>query len=448
MISKYRHSLKSAFSTQKTLTPSAQIEQRLLLMGGLFLMVNLVTLALLRGFRLGDWLSLGIWATCSWGCIRLMDKYIPTRDPYLFAIPMFLIGWGIVVIDRLSDTYIYNFADRQTLWMVVGLAVMLVIAIRPEPLRWLREYRYLTLFFGLLLLISTITLGSNPSGSPFAPRLWLGFRGVYFQPSELLKILLVGFLASYLAEQYPALRAENIDIGKRGHWLGLSPRTLGPILLMWGLSVVLLIWQRDLGAATIFFGVFIVLLYVTSSNLLILAGGGVLLLIAAIAGYNLFSVVRLRVDIWLDPWSQADAGAYQIVQSLMAVAAGGVFGRGIGQGAPNYIPVVHSDFVFSAIAEEWGLVGVGIVLICLLVFIMRSLQIAVRQQERPFFALMAVGLATLIAIQTLLIAGGALRVLPLTGVTLPFLSYGGSSLLINLMIVGLMLRISAQRNSP
>lgn len=426
------------------LSSVAKTERQLLLMSGLFMTINIMSLALLRGFRLGDWLTLLVWSGCSAVGSWLLEKRLPNRDPLLFPLTLFLTGWGLVIIDRLSDGYIYNFADRQTVWMLLGIIVMLVTATRPEPLRWLREYRYIMLIAGLVLLVSTIVLGTNPSGSPYAPQLWLGFGRVYFQPSELLKIMLVGFLASYLAEQAPALRAEGIGQTGRG-LLALSPRILGPVMLMWGLSVVILVWQRDLGTATLFFGVFLILLYVASSNLWVLIGGGGLITVAGLVAYELFAVVRLRVNIWLDPWSQADGGAYQIVQSLMAFAAGGVFGQGIGQGAPNYIPVVHSDFVFAALAEEWGLLGVGVVIVTLTLLVMRGLRIALYQQDRPFYALLAVGLSALIAIQTLLIMGGTLRVLPLTGVTLPFLSYGGSSLVISFMAMGLLLRLSGQR---
>ncbi len=423
------------------ISPVRQSEQVLVVLGAIFIAINIFTLALVRGFQVGDWLALGVWILCCLLGMWVLERRLPQRDPLLFPVAMLLTGWGLVVIDRLSEGYIYNFAYRQTMWMALGVVIMLIIAIRPEPLRWLREYRYLMLILGLILLVSTIVFGTNPTGSPFAPQLWLGFGDVFFQPSELLKIILVGFLASYLAEQYPALRAEGLDLPENS-LLSLSPRILGPVLLMWALSIVILVWQRDLGTATLFFGVFVVLLYVASSNWIVIAGGALLTAVAGTAAYFLFGVVRLRVDIWLDPWSQADGNAYQIVQSLLAFAAGGVFGQGIGQGAPTYIPVVHSDFVFAAIAEEWGLLGVIVVIIGVLTLVMRGLRISVLQQDRPFYALIAVGLSSLIGIQSLLIIGGTLRVLPLTGVTLPFVSYGGSSLIVNFIIVGLLMRLS------
>jgi cell division protein FtsW (lipid II flippase) len=295
---------------------------------------------------------------------------------------------------------------------------------------------------GLVLLVSTILLGSNPSG--FGPELWLGFGNVFFQPSEVLKIMLVTFLASYLSEQYPNLRPPDSKIKISERYLWLSPRLLGPILLMWGLCVVVLVWQRDLGTAIIFFIVFLVLLYVASGQTLILLSGALLIVAAAFAAYHLFSVVQLRIDIWLDPWIDADGRAFQVVQSLMAFGAGSIFGQGIGQGSPDYIPVVHSDFVLAALAEEWGLLGVSVLIVCLVLLVLRGLRAALLNHERPFYALLAVGLSTLIGVQSLLIMGGVLKLVPLTGVTLPFLSYGGSSLLMSFVLAGLLLRLSAE----
>lgn len=408
------------------------------MIAGGFLVVNVLGLALVRGqVAWLDVLLLVVWAACAAGGHALLERRLPRRDPLLFPLVMFLGGWGLVLIDRLTP----YFAQRQVVWLVIGVAAMLAAALTPRLLRWLRAYRYLLLFGGLALLVATIAFGQNPSGDVNAPQLWLGFGDVYFQPSELLKIVLVAFLASYLAEQYPALRGTALVGPERR--LAFSPRVLGPILLMWGLSVVFLVWQRDLGTAVLFFVVFLALLYVAAGEWLILLGGAVLIVLAGIAGYYAFAVVELRIDVWLNPWPEADNRAYQIVQSLMAFAAGGPFGQGIGQGLPTFIPVVHSDFVFAAIAEEWGLLGVIAVVAVIAILVMRGLQTATIQRGRPFQTLLAVGLSTLLATQSLLIMGGVLKLAPLTGVTLPFLSYGGSSLVTNFVIVGLLLRLSA-----
>jgi cell division protein FtsW len=193
----------------------------------------------------------------------------------------------------------------------------------------------------------------------------------------------------------------------------------------------------------LFFIVFLLLLYVASGYVLILVSGAILTVLAGTAAYFLFDVVQLRIDIWLNPWLEADGRAYQIVQSLMAFASGSVFGQGVGQGLPIYIPVVHSDFIFAALAEEWGLMGVMGAVICLALFTARGLRISTLQQERPFYALFALGLSLLIAVQSLMIMGGVLKLVPLTGVTLPFMSYGGSSLLMTFVNLGLLLRLSS-----
>ncbi len=413
-------------------------ERMLLVISGAFLFVNFLALALLRtGSEISDWFHFGIWVICAVLGNRILNRYLPGRDPLLFPLTMFLSGWGLILIDRLAP----NFDDRQTVWLVVSVGAMLLVAIFPHTLRWLRNYRYLLLVIGLLLLIGTIILGTNPSGQTGAPQLWLGIGSIFFQPSEALKIILVAFLASYLAEHYPLMRADEREARRRG--LPLSPRVIGPILLMWGISVIILIWQRDLGTAILFFAVFIVLLYVASGYNRILISGLLLIVLAGFVAYNQFAVVRLRVDIWLNPWPESDGRAFQIVQSLLAFAAGGPFGQGVGQGSPTYIPVVHSDFVFAALAEEWGLLGVIAVTACIAIFITRGFQIAISQQRRSFLALLAVGLSMLIATQSLLIIAGVLKLVPLTGVTLPYLSYGGSSLLVSFIIAGLLIRLSA-----
>jgi cell division protein FtsW (lipid II flippase) len=297
------------------------------------------------------------------------------------------------------------------------------------------------LTIGLVLLAATLLFGVNPSGAGAA--LWLQIpllEGVYFQPSELLKLLLVVFLASYFDEQ------EQLA-GIRAAREGRSHLTfLAPLLLMWGFSILLLVWQRDLGAASIFFVTFLTLLYLATGQWRYVAGGLALMVVAGIAGYFLFSVVELRVQAWLNPWPDATDRAFQIVQSLYALAAGGVTGQGVGQGFPYYIPVVHSDFVFAAVAEEWGMVGSIAVLSAFAILGHRGLRIAALS-PRAFNVYLAAGITVLFCTQAFLIMAGVTRLLPLTGVTLPFMSYGGSSLLISGVMLGLLLYLS-QRLSP
>jgi cell division protein FtsW (lipid II flippase) len=426
--------------TEDILPHIARTERTLLTIAGLFLLMNFFALAVLQQSAWQPALHFFVWVGCAGVGTWVLDRYLPNRDALLFPIAMFMSGWGMVLVDRLAP----NFADRQTLWLVLSTAVMLLAASLPQLLRWLRVYRYVILVGGIVLLVSTILLGQNPSGLPGAPQLWLGFGEIFFQPSEALKVILVAFLSSYLAEQYLSMRAESRlkQFGTGQAWL--SPRILGPILTMWGLSVILVVWQRDLGTAALFFAVFLILLYVASGQTFILIGGGLLLIVAGFVAYQLFSVVALRVDIWIDPWAEADGRAYQIVQSLMAFGAGGIWGEGIGQGSPTYIPVVHSDFIFSALAEEYGLLGVIVLLASVSIYVMRGLRIAVLIQDRPFYSLLAIGLSMLIGIQSFLIMGGVLKLLPLTGVTLPYMSYGGSSMLMSFIILGLLLRLSSE----
>ncbi len=418
---------------------SARLEALLLGIATAFVGVNTLALALLGLGGGSVWAQSLVWAAAAWGGWWYLRVRLPNHDPYLYALVMFLSGWGLLLIDRLAP----NFSDRQTVWLSLSVVALCATATTPLLLQWLQRYRYLLLLLGLGLLISTIVFGRNPSGLTGAPALWLGLGDVFFQPSELLKIILVAFWASYLSDQHLTLRLSG---GRWWQQAWMSPRMLGPMLLMWSICVVVLVWQRDLGTAMLFFIIFVVLIYVASGQWWLLLSGGILALAVGIAGYAAFEVVRLRVDIWLNPWPYADGRAYQIVQSLMAFSSGGVLGRGAGLGSPGYIPVVHSDFVFAALAEEWGLVGVAALIAAFSVILMRGMRAALDQQHSPFNVLLAVGLTTSLGVQTLLILGGVLKLLPLTGVTLPFVSYGGSSLLMSFVMVGLLLRLSCERD--
>ncbi len=420
--------------------PGAPRERLLLVLAGAFILLNQVTLVVALERPVWALWPVGVWIACAVTGHVLLNRQLPRRDPLLFALAMFLTGWGLNLIARLVPRY----AARQSLWMVVGLVVLVLLTLLPHDLRWLRRYRYTWLIGGLVLLVLTILIGQNPANA--GPRLWLwfGIGRVYYQPSELLKILLVAFLASYFAEHQRYMRDDTVRIGR---WQVPSPAFLGPVLLMWGVSVVILVWQRDLGAATLFFVVFMLMLYLASGQWLLLAGGAALLAIAGAIAYFVFDVVALRVDIWIDPWQTASSSAYQIVQSLMAVAAGGILGQGIGQGYPGIIPVAHSDFAFAAIAEEWGLLGTLGVIVALGVLVVRGLRIAAIARQ-PFRVLLAAGLSLMLGVQSLLIMGGVLKLVPLTGVTLPFVSYGGSSLLTSFVIVGFLLVLSHVEERP
>ena len=408
-----------------------QRERQLLILGGLFLLVTALNLGIATDQFWSPAGLLAVWLASAYLGHRLLNRLLPQRDPLFFPIALTLSGWGLFAIERLAP----NFAWRQAAWMVLSLLVMLLVSTLPAHLRWLRRYRYTWLFGGLSLLLISIVLGVNPSGA--GPRLWLGVAGLYFQPSELLKLVLVIFLASYLTDY-----RDDLAPGGRPGPLS-SVRALGPLVLMWGLSMVVTIWQQDLGAATMLFIVFLTMLYIASGQIRYVLVGMLLLLLAAAAAYRLFSVVELRIEVWLNPWPEAANRGFQIVQSLMAFASGGILGQGIGQGAPIYIPVVHSDFIFAAIGEEWGLVGSLTVLAWFAILIIRGMQVAALWIDSHFRMLLVAGLSVQLATQTLLITGGVLKVIPLTGVTLPFMSYGGSSLLMSFTLLGIFLMLSA-----
>ena len=354
-------------------------------------------------------------------------------DQLLLPIVSTLSGVGLLIMYRLSQADLVN---RQTIWAVISFGAMLAtLAVIKDPPR-LRHYRYISAIAGLLLVAVTFVIGSAPPGSD--ERLWIVVGPLQYQPSEILKILLVIFFAAYLDEYRELLSRGRYRLGP----LTLPPLPyLLPLLAMWGISLLLLTVQRDLGGALLFFGIFLAMLYVGSSRaswvcIALMAFG-----VAATAAYQVVSVVQRRVEGWVDPWSHASDSGYQIIQGLIALAAGGIFGSGLGYGRPTSVPAVHTDLIIAAIGEEMGLLGTFGVLILYMLLIYRGFRIAVAAAN-SFNQLLAAGLTSVLALQTLVILGGSVRLLPLTGVTLPLVSYGGSSLLANFIIIGLLLRIS------
>ena len=364
----------------------------------------------------------------------IVSRTIPRRDPVLLPTAALLTGWGLLLTGRLA----INFFLRQAIWMLVsGVSVATIVRFGGE-LRWLRRFRYTWLFGGLVLLAATLVFGVNPSG--YGPRLWLGAFGVYFQPSELLKLLMVVYVASYLAERHDLLASERWRIGR---WPLPSLAYIGPLLAMFGLAMVILAWQQDLGAAMLFFFTFLAMLYLATDQRGYIVVGVVFFVVVGLTGYYLSDRVALRVDSWLNPWPEATDRAFQIVQSLLALGAGGVFGQGLGLGSPTYIPAVHTDFVFAAIGEEFGLAGTLVIVILYAVLALRGFRTAARIL-RPFERLLAAGLTTGLVVQAWVIMAGNAKLAPITGVTLPFLSYGGSSLLTSFIALGLLLLVSAR----
>lgn len=370
--------------------------------------------------RWSHWLAFAVWLVLVELVSRASSLRLPDRDQYLWPAAALLSGWGLLTIWRLDEVY----GARQMAWLVISVLVFALGLRVSSVLHLLRRYKYLLLTGGLILTALTLLLGTNPGG--FGPRLWLGCCGVYFQPSEPLKLLLVIYLAAYLADQLPVrLRALPL---------------LLPTLLVTGVALLLLIVQRDLGTASIFILIFTVVLFLATNHRRVLIGTFIGLVLSGLIGYFFVSVIRIRVDAWLDPWADPSGRSFQIIQSLMAIANGGAIGRGPGLGNPGLVPVAISDFIFSAIAEETGLAGVITLLSLFGVLICRGIIAALRAPDR-FRRLLAAGTTAYIGIQSLLIIGGNMRILPLTGVTLPFVSYGGSSLLTSYIALLLIIQV-------
>jgi cell division protein FtsW (lipid II flippase) len=357
---------------------------------------------------------------------------LPRADQLLLPISAGLAALGVLVVARLEG----DLAIRQSAWVAIGLLGMVAASALLPGIDWLKRYRYSLAAFGLLLVVATLALGVDPNGGD--ARLWLGLGGLYFQPTELLKLVLAVFFAAYLDDYRELLEYDALRVGP----LALPPLPyLLPLLAMLGLTLLLVLVQRDLGAALLLFGIFLSLLFVASGRWSYLLLGLLLFAAGALLAYQHFEHVRVRFDIWLDPWADRDGAGYQIVQALYALAAGGLLGAGLGLGYPGYVPAAHTDFVIAAIGEELGLLGALAVVALYMLFVARGLRIAIAARQ-PFSGLLATGLTAVVGIQTLVILGGTLRLLPLTGVTLPLVSYGGSSILANFVLVGLLLRIS------
>lgn len=397
-------------------------------------------------YRWSHWLGVLIWVVGFFAVQRTAERYLPGRDPYLLPAGALLSGWGILTIWRLSPAY----GLRQAVGLGFILGIFILGLRLSSGLSFLRRFKYLWLTSGLLLAASTLFLGTNPLG--YGPRLWLGCCGMYFQPSELLKLLLVVYLAAYLADRLPAgVQVQGFPSGQKiqGH-NPLSPNPIHspgllglliPTFLMTGLALLLLVVQRDLGTASIFLFLYTTVVYIATGRkrfLLIMALG---LGLAALAGYALFDVVRLRIDAWLNPWVDPSGRSYQIVQSLIAVANGGISGRGLGLGSPTLVPIAHSDFIFAAMAEEGGLPMVIGMLGLIALIAERGLRAAIHASD-SFQRYLAAGLTAYLVGQSVLIIGGNLRLLPLTGVTLPFVSLGGSSLFTSFLSLLCLLHIS------
>lgn len=360
----------------------------------------------------------------------------PSADPLFLPLAALLNAIGFVVIYRLESQPSSPPAAAQARWLAVAVAAFVLTLYLLRDPGSLARYRYSGAVAGLVLLLLPLVpgLGREVNGA----RLWIAFGPLNFQPAELAKILLVVFFAAYLTERRELLAVSLRRLGP----FGLpAARHFGPLLAAWGASLIVMINLRDLGSSLLFLGIFVAMLWTATGRPAFLAAGGILFAAGAFAAYHLFDHVAVRISVWQDPFAQIHDRGYQIVQSLFALATGGAWGTGLGLGRPDLIPSVQTDFVFSAIGEELGLAGATAVLVAYAMFCTRGFSLATRCRD-DFTKLMVAGLTTAFALQTILILGGVTKLIPLTGVTLPFVSYGGSSLLSNFIITALLVRAS------
>ncbi len=378
-------------------------------------------------------------------------RFAPLADPFLLPIGVLLNLLGLTMIHRLdvADTQravrqgsVIPDAvfDTQTAWSVLGLSLLVATLLLVREVRMLPRYTYTSMVFGLVLLLMPLlpVVGTTVNGA----RLWVRFGDYSFQPGEFAKILLAIFFAGYLV-----LKRNSLALIRIQRWgMGIPrARDLGPIVTFWIVSIAILVFERDLGMSLLFFGLFVSMLFFATAHRTWLVVGGMLFTLSAVGAYFMFDHVQTRVLIWLHPFNYADTSGYQIVQSLYGLASGGLFGSGLGAGFPGLVPYAKSDFILSALGEELGLFGFAAVLMLYAILVQRGFRVAMRSQD-GFGQLLAAGLALAIGLQTFVVAGGVTRLIPLTGLTTPFLSAGGSSLIANWIVIALLLRVSDATN--
>lgn len=357
-------------------------------------------------------------------------KLAPGADPAILPITFALSGIGIAFVTRLRP----ELAVGQLMWLFVGVAFLVLALLFVRNLDRLARYKYTLMLVGFILLLSPLIpfIGQEIYGS----RIWLSIGPFSFQPGELAKIAIVLFLAGYLAANREML---SVFTWRVGPFNLPDIRTLLPLLLMWLISIGIVAFEKDLGSALVFFFVFLVMLYVASGKKTYVIAGVLMMAIGAVGLYFVFDHIQVRVATWLDPFADAQNTGYQLVQTIYSLADGGLFGVGIGRGLADQIPVVESDFIFAAIGEETGLLGAAGLLLLYLCLAIRGMATAARaKSDVSSFA--AVGLTAIIILQAFIIVGGVTRLIPLTGLTLPFVSQGGSSLLASFISVALLLR--------
>ncbi len=373
-------------------------------------------------------------------------RFAPYADPLLLPCAALLNGVGLVLIHRLdlvAPKAENSDATLQLAWSAIGVVAFIVVLVVVRDHRRLQRYTYTSMLLGVLLLAVPSILPARFSEVNGA-RNWIRFAGFSIQPGEFAKILLVIFVAGFLVAKRDALALAS------HRFLGLDlprGRDLGPIIVAWLVSVGLLVRGRDLGMSMLFFGFFIVMLYIATERLSWLLIGLLLFCGGTFIAYHLFAHVRERFEIWLHPFRYAKSTGYQLVQGLYGFSSGGLMGTGLGKGRPDLVPFAKSDFIISTIGEELGLTGLMAILLVYVVMVSRGLRASLSVRD-SFGKLLAAGLAVSLAVQVFVVVGGVMRLIPLTGITTPFLSYGGSSLVSNWALIALLLRVSDSARRP
>jgi cell division protein FtsW (lipid II flippase) len=402
---------------------------------------------------LGGWTSLvsaGVLLLLAHAVVRWQAPY---ADPILLPSVAVLNMLGLAMIHRLDIAAAQRAVSNgsplptpdvylQLTWMLVGLVAFMLVLSFVSDHRRLQRFTFTAGFAGIALLFLPLLpfIGSEVNGA----RLWIKFLGFTFQPGELAKVALTIFFAGFLVTRRHSLALVHNKI------LGVGvPRAkdVGPLLLVWLAALLVLILERDLGTSLLLFGLFIVMLYVATGRRSWVIIGGVLLTAGGALAYRAFGHVRVRFEVWQDPFADANGAGFQIVQSLYGLANGGIFGTGWGQGYPQLVPFAKTDFITAALGEELGLMGLIAILLLFAIIVERGARAAVATRD-PFGNLLAIGLTTVIGLQTFIVIGGVTRLVPLTGLTTPFLSYGGSSLVANYIIIALLIRISNAARAP
>ena len=412
------------------------VERKLLFIAFIYILTGMLVLYLRDRGQASLWaLAAAVVMFAVFMLFSVIWQYKKARyDFFIAPLVFFLTGTGIVFLFRLEPAYGY----RQFLWVLAGLTALFATTAFGRRYRLLADYQYLLALVGIVALIVPIFFGVELGGG----KSWLDLGLFSLQPSEFVKLLLVFFLGSYLVENRLRISPPGAADLTRYYVLpGL--RGWGPLLGMWLTALLVLAFQRDLGTALIYFGTFLAMVYVATARWTYIVTGAVLFLAGGTTAFLKVSHVHTRVEIWLNPWVSPAGSGYQIIQSLYAIVAGGIFGSGLNAGFPGFIPAVHTDFIFAAICEETGLLGgVGILLLYMML-VARGFKIALTARDE-YSCLMAAGFTALFGLQVLIITAGVTKLLPMTGITLPFISYGGSSLVANFILAGMLLNISGE----